>query len=123
MVKLIKELFIFLLKEMLIKEVMELVEVMKEEFGIDFSVVVVVVVVFVVEVEEKKLIFLVIFKFDNGKKFVIVKVVKEFFNFVLMDVNKLVLIFFVILKENIFVVEAEVLKVKLVEVGVDVELK
>lgn len=123
MVKLIKELFIFLLKEMLIKEVMELVEVMKEEFGIDFFVVVVVVVVFVVEVEEKKLIFLVIFKFDNGKKFVIVKVVKEFFNFVLMDVNKLVLIFFVILKENIFVVEVEVLKVKLVEVGVDVELK
>lgn len=123
MVKLIKELFIFLLKEMLIKEVMELVEVMKEEFGIDFLVVVVVVVVFVVEVEEKKLIFLVIFKFDNGKKFVIVKVVKEFFNFVLMDVNKLVLIFFVILKENIFVVEVEVLKVKLVEVGVDVELK
>lgn len=123
MVKLIKELFIFLLKEMLIKEVMELVEVMKEEFGIDFLVVVVVVVVFVVEVEEKKLIFLVIFKLDNGKKFVIVKVVKEFFNFVLMDVNKLVLIFFVILKENIFVVEVEVLKVKLVEVGVDVELK
>lgn len=123
MVKLIKELFIFLLKEMLIKEVMELVEVMKEEFGIDFFVVVVVVVVFVVEVEEKKLIFLVIFKLDNGKKFVIVKVVKEFFNFVLMDVNKLVLIFFVILKENIFVVEVEVFKVKLVEVGVDVELK
>ncbi len=122
MAKLTKESFISSLKEMSIKEVMELVEVMKEEFGIDPSAVAVAAAP-AAEAEEKKSTLSVILKSDNGKKLAIVKAVKELLNLALMDANKLVSTLPATLKENIPAAEAEALKAKLVEAGADVELK
>ncbi|MCE6090523.1 50S ribosomal protein L7/L12 [Mycoplasmopsis agalactiae] len=123
MAKLTKESFISSLKEMSIKEVMELVEAMKEEFGIDPSAVAVAAAAPAAEAEEKKSTLSVILKSDNGKKLAIVKAVKELLNLALMDANKLVSTLPATLKENIPAAEAEALKVKLVEAGADVELK
>lgn len=123
MAKLTKESFISSLKEMSIKEVMELVEAMKEEFGIDPSAVAVAAAAPVAEAEEKKSTLSVILKSDNGKKLAIVKAVKELLNLALMDANKLVSTLPATLKENIPAAEAEALKAKLVEAGADVELK
>lgn len=123
MAKLTKESFISSLKEMSIKEVMELVEAMKEEFGIDPSAVAVAVAAPAAEAEEKKSTLSVILKSDNGKKLAIVKAVKELLNLALMDANKLVSTLPATLKENIPAAEAEALKAKLVEAGADVELK
>ncbi|WP_331696607.1 50S ribosomal protein L7/L12 [Mycoplasmopsis agalactiae] len=123
MAKLTKESFISSLKEMSIKEVMELVEAMKEEFGIDPSAVAVAAAAPAAEAEEKKSTLSVILKSDNGKKFAIVKAVKELLNLALMDANKLVSTLPATLKENIPAAEAEALKAKLVEAGADVELK
>lgn len=123
MAKLTKESFISSLKEMSIKEVMELVEAMKEEFGIDPSAVAVAAAAPAAEVEEKKSTLSVILKSDNGKKLAIVKAVKELLNLALMDANKLVSTLPATLKENIPAAEAEALKAKLVEAGADVELK
>ncbi|AXJ68704.1 50S ribosomal protein L7/L12 [Mycoplasmopsis bovis] len=123
MAKLTKESFISSLKEMSIKEVMELVEAMKEEFGIDPSAVAVAVGAPAAEAEEKKSTLSVILKSDNGKKLAIVKAVKELLNLALMDANKLVSTLPATLKENIPAAEAEALKAKLVEAGADVELK
>ncbi|MEI7001249.1 50S ribosomal protein L7/L12 [Mycoplasmopsis bovis] len=121
MAKLTKESFISSLKEMSIKEVMELVEAMKEEFGIDPSAVAAAAPA--AEAEEKKSTLSVILKSDNGKKLAIVKAVKELLNLALMDANKLVSTLPATLKENIPAAEAEALKAKLVEAGADVELK
>ncbi len=123
MAKLTKESFITSLKEMSIKEVMELVEAMKEEFGIDPSAVAVAAAAPAAEAEEKKSTLSVILKSDNGKKLAIVKAVKELLNLALMDANKLVSTLPATLKENIPAAEAEALKAKLVEAGADVELK
>lgn len=123
MAKLTKESFISSLKEMSIKEVMELVEAMKEEFGIDPSAVAVAAAAPAAEAEEKKSTLSVILKSDNGKKLAIVKAVKELLNLALMDANKLVSTLPATLKENIPATEAEALKAKLVEAGADVELK
>ncbi|NEU02889.1 50S ribosomal protein L7/L12, partial [Escherichia coli] len=84
MAKLTKESFISSLKEMSIKEVMELVEAMKEEFGIDPSAVAVAAAAPAAEAEEKKSTLSVILKSDNGKKLAIVKAVKELLNLALM---------------------------------------
>ncbi|MCA8848603.1 50S ribosomal protein L7/L12, partial [Mycoplasmopsis bovis] len=121
MAKLTKESFISSLKEMSIKEVMELVEAMKEEFGIDPSAVAVAAAAPAAEAEEKKSTLSVILKSDNGKKLAIVKAVKELLNLALMDANKLVSTLPATLKENIPAAEAEALKAKLVEAGADVE--
>ncbi|QQH28499.1 50S ribosomal protein L7/L12 [Mycoplasmopsis bovis] len=112
MAKLTKESFISSLKEMSIKEVMELVEAMKEEFGIDPSAVAVAAAcTCLLKPEEKKSTLSVILKSDNGKKLAIVKAVKELLNLALMDANKLVSTLPATLKENIPVfAEAEALK-------------
>ncbi|MBZ4195417.1 50S ribosomal protein L7/L12 [Mycoplasma tauri] len=123
MAKITKEAFIESLKEMSIKEVMELVDAMKEEFGIDPTAVVAAAGAAAAPAEEAKSTFTVILKGDNGKKLAIVKAVKEALNLALMDANKLVSALPATLKENIPAAEAEALKAKLVEAGADVELK
>ncbi|WP_027334680.1 50S ribosomal protein L7/L12 [Mycoplasmopsis felifaucium] len=123
MAKLTKETFISSLKEMSIKEVMELVEAMKEEFGIDPTAVVAAAAAPAAPAEEAKSVVSVIIKGDNGKKLAIVKAVKELLNIALMDANKLVSTLPATIKENIPTAEAEALKAKLVEAGADVELK
>ncbi|WP_027120588.1 50S ribosomal protein L7/L12 [Mycoplasmopsis lipofaciens] len=123
MAKLTKETFIESLKEMSIKEVMELVEAMKEEFGIDPSAVVAAAApAGGAEAEEKSTVSVFITA-DNGKKLPIVKVVKEMLNLALMEANKLVSTLPATIKENIPAAEAEDIKAKLVEAGATVEVK
>ncbi|MGV2392902.1 UNVERIFIED_CONTAM: 50S ribosomal protein L7/L12 [Campylobacter lari] len=122
MAKLDKELFISSLKEMSIKEVMELVEAMKEEFGIDPTAVVAAAAA-PAAAEEAKASVSVVITSDNGKKLAIVKAVKELLNLALMDANKLVSALPATVKENIPSAEAEALKAKLVEAGATVEIK
>ncbi|MEA4115202.1 50S ribosomal protein L7/L12 [Mycoplasma sp. 744] len=122
MAKLEKQTFIEALKEMSIKEVMELVEAMKEEFGIDPSAVAVAAAPAAAEAEEKSSVSVVIVA-DNGKKLPIVKAVKELLNIPLMDASKLVSALPAVVKENIAPAEAENIKAKLVEAGASVDIK
>ncbi|MCS4536948.1 MULTISPECIES: 50S ribosomal protein L7/L12 [unclassified Mycoplasma] len=123
MAKLEKETFISALKEMTIKEVMELVEAMKEEFGIDPSAVAVAAAPAAGDAAEEKSSVNVVITSDNGKKLPIVKVVKELLGLALMDANKLVSALPAVVKENVSMNEAEELKAKLVEAGATVEFK
>lgn len=123
MAKLEKETFISALKEMSIKEVMELVEAMKEEFGIDPSAVAVAAAPAAAEASEEKSTVNVVITADNGKKLAIVKVVKETLGLALMDANKLVSALPATVKENVSKNEAEELKAKLTEAGATVEFK
>ncbi|WP_406615142.1 50S ribosomal protein L7/L12 [Mycoplasmopsis hyopharyngis] len=122
MAKLTKESFITSLKEMSIKEVMELVEAMKEEFGIDPAAVAVAAAPAAAAAEEKSEVSVII-KGDGGKKLQIVKAVKELLNLPLMDANKLVSNLPATIKENIKPEEAEQIKATLVEAGAEVEIK
>ncbi|MBU4690308.1 50S ribosomal protein L7/L12 [Mycoplasma sp. ES3157-GEN-MYC] len=123
MAKLEKDTFISALKEMSIKEVMELVQAMKDEFGIDPSAVAVAAAPAAGEAKEEKSSVNVVITADNGKKLPIVKVVKELLGLALMDANKLVSTLPAVVKENVTMNEAEELKAKLEEAGASVEFK
>ncbi|MBU4689893.1 50S ribosomal protein L7/L12 [Mycoplasma zalophidermidis] len=123
MAKLEKDTFISALKEMSIKEVMELVQAMKDEFGIDPSAVAVAAAPAAGEANEEKSSVNVVITADNGKKLPIVKVVKELLGLALMDANKLVSTLPAVVKENVTMNEAEELKAKLEEAGASVEFK
>ncbi|MGL4343322.1 MAG: 50S ribosomal protein L7/L12 [Metamycoplasmataceae bacterium] len=118
MAKLTKESFIASLKEMSIKEVMDLVEAMKEEFGIDPSAVA--VAAGPAAVVEEKTEFTVTLKSDGGKKVQVIKVVKDLTGLGLMEAKKLVESAPCKIKENVKKEEAEELKAKLIEAGAEV---
>lgn len=121
MAKLTKESFIESLKEMSIKEVMELVDAMKEEFGIDPSAVAVAAGPAAGPVEEKTE-FTVTLKSDGGNKVPTIKVVKEVTGLGLMEAKKLVESAPAPIKENVKKEEAEEIKKKLEEAGAQVSL-
>ncbi|WP_416371557.1 50S ribosomal protein L7/L12 [Mycoplasma struthionis] len=118
-----KEEFVSALKEMNIKEVMELVEGLKEEFGIDPTAVVAAAAPAAsAEAAEEKLIFNVTLKSDGGNKLNVIKVVKELTGLGLMDAKKLVESAPAVIKENVKKEEAEEIKAKLTEAGAEVTL-
>ncbi|QCZ36551.1 50S ribosomal protein L7/L12 [Mycoplasma nasistruthionis] len=119
MAKLTKELFIESLKEMSIKEVMELVDAMKEEFGIDPMAAVAVAAAPAEGGSEEKTSVKVVLKADNGKKVAIIKAVKEILDIALMDAKKIVDALPAVIKENIKPEEAEAIRAQLVEAGAD----
>ncbi|AWX42759.1 50S ribosomal protein L7/L12 [Metamycoplasma cloacale] len=120
MAKLTKEEFLSALKEMNIKEVMALVEGLKEEFGIDPTAVVATAAAAPAEAVEEKTSFNVTLKSDGGKKLEVIKVVKDLLGLGLMDAKKLVESAPALLKENVNKEEAEQIKAKLVEIGAEV---
>lgn len=122
MAKLTKEEFVSALKEMNIKEVMELVEGLKEEFGIDPTAVVAAAAPAAAEAVEEKSTFNVTLKSDGGNKLAVIKAVKDLLGLGLMDAKKLVESAPVLLKENVKKEEAEELKAKLAEVKAEVVL-
>ncbi|ENY53890.1 50S ribosomal protein L7/L12 [Metamycoplasma alkalescens] len=122
MAKLTKEEFVSALKEMNIKEVMELVEGLKEEFGIDPTAVVAAAAPAAAEAVEEKSTFNVTLKSDGGNKLAVIKVVKDLLGLGLMDAKKLVESAPALLKENVKKEEAEELKAKLAEVNAEVVL-
>lgn len=121
MAKLTKESFISSLKEMNIKEVMELVEALKEEFGIDPSAVAVAAAP--AEAAAEKTEFKVILKGDGGNKVAVIKVVKDATGLGLMDAKKLVESAPATVKENIKKDEAEALKKLLEQAGAQVSVE
>lgn len=120
MAKLTKETFIESLKEMTIKEVMELVEAMKEEFGIDPSAVAVAAAPAGGEAAAEKTEFKVTLKSDGGNKVAVIKVVKDATGLGLMDAKKLVESAPATVKENVKKEEAEELKKLLEAAGAQV---
>ncbi len=120
MAKITKEDFINSLKEMTILEVKELVDAMKEEFGVDPSAVAVAAPA-AGAVEEGPSTKTVVLKNAGGNKIAVIKIIKEVTGLGLVEAkgiadnggN---------LKENIPAEEAEALKAQLEEAGAEVEL-
>lgn len=122
MAKLTKETFIESLKEMNIKEVMELVEAMKEEFGIDPTAVAVAAAP-AAAADEKPSEVSIILKSAGGNKVAVIKEIKEITGVGLMDAKKLADAADSVIKENVKLEEAEAIKAKLVAAGATVEFK
>ncbi|MGL4184108.1 MAG: 50S ribosomal protein L7/L12 [Metamycoplasmataceae bacterium] len=118
MSKITKESFIESLKTMTIQEVMELVNAMKEEFGIDPSAVA--VAAGPAAVVEEKTAFTVTLKSDGGKKVNVIKVVKDLTGLGLMEAKALVESAPCAIKENIKKEEAAEIEAKLKEAGAEV---
>ncbi len=120
MAKITKDEFISALKEMTILEVKELVDAMKEEFGVDPSAVAVAVAPASQE-EAGSANKTVVLKSAGGNKIAVIKIIKEITGLGLVEAkgiadnggN---------LKENIPADEAEALKAQLEEAGAEVEL-
>ena len=121
MAKLTKESFIESLKEMNIKEVMELVDAMKEEFGIDPTAVAVAAGP-VGGADDAPTEVTVTLKSIGGNKVSVIKAVKEITGAGLMDAKKMVESAPVAIKEGIKPEEAAELKAKLEEAGAEVEV-
>lgn len=120
MAKLTKEDFISSLKEMTILEVKELVDAMKEEFGVDPSAVAVAAPA-AGAVEEGPSTKTVVLKSAGGNKIAVIKIIKEITGLGLVEA-KAIADNGGNLKENIAAAEAEELKAKLEEAGAEVEL-
>ena len=121
MAKLTKEDFISALKEMTILEVKELVDAMKEEFGVDPSAVAVAAAPAGAAEEAGSANKTVVLKNAGGNKIAVIKIIKEVTGLGLVEAkgiadnggN---------LKENIPAEEAEALKAQLEEAGAEVVL-
>ena len=118
MAKLNKEDFISALKEMTILEVKELVDAMKEEFGVD-PMAVAVAAAPAAAVDEGPKTRTVVLKSAGGNKIAVIKIIKEITGLGLVEAvadnggN---------IKENIPAEEAEAIKTQLTEAGAEVEL-
>jgi large subunit ribosomal protein L7/L12 len=121
MAKLKKEDFINGLKEMTILEVKELVDAMKEEFGVDPSAVSAAPAA-ATAAEEKPSTQTVVLKSAGGNKIAVIKIIKEVTGLGLVEA-KGVADNGGNIKENIPTEEAEALKKQLEEAGATVELK
>ena len=124
MAKLTKKEFIESLKEMNIKEVMELIEGLKEEFGIDPTAVAAVASAPAAAAAEEKSTFNVTLKSlpATANKVGVIKVVKDLLGIGLMDAKKLVESAPALLKENAKKEEAEDIKAKLAAAQAEVTL-
>ena len=121
MAKLNKEDFISALKEMTILEVKELVDAMKEEFGVDPSAVAVAAPGAGAAVDEGPSTKTVVLKNAGGNKIAVIKIVKEITGLGLVEAKALA-DNGGNLKENIPAEEAEALKAQLEEAGAEIEL-
>ena len=126
MAKLNKEDFISALKEMTILEVKELVDAMKEEFGVDPSAVAVAAAPAAgagAAAAEEKTEFDVILAEAGATKMQVIKVVKEITGLGLKEAKAIVDGAPKAVKEKVSQAEADDIKKKLEEAGAKVELK
>ena len=121
MAKLNKEDFISALKEMTILEVKELVDAMKEEFGVDPMAVAVAAAPAAGAVDEGPSTKTVVLKSAGGNKIAVIKIIKEITGLGLVEA-KAVADNCGNIKENIPSEEAEAIKTQLTEAGAEVEL-
>lgn len=122
MAKLNKEEFISGLKEMNLLEIKELVDAMKEEFGVDPSAVAVAAAPVAAEAAEEKTNFDVVLTNAGANKIAVIKIVREVTALGLVEAKNLTEAGGAI-KEGLKKEEAEELKAKLEEAGATVELK
>ena len=122
MAKLTREDFISSLKEMNLLEIKELVDAMKEEFGVDPSAVAVAAPVAGAAAEAAPSTVTVSIADAGAGKVGVIKVVKEITGLGLKEAKDIVDANGVV-KENIPVAEAEEIKAKLEEAGATVEVK
>ena len=120
MAKLQRDEFISSLKEMTILEVKELVDAMKEEFGVDPSAVAVAAAP-VEAKEEGPSTKTVVLKNAGGNKIAVIKIIKELTGLGLVEAKGLADKGGNI-KENIPAADAEAIKAQLTEAGAEVEL-
>ena len=121
MAKLNKDDFISALKEMTILEVKELVDAMKEEFGVDPSAVAVAAAPAAAEEDAGSSTKTVVLKSAGGNKIAVIKIIKEITGLGLVDAKALADNGGNI-KENIPADEAEAIKTQLTDAGAEVEL-
>ena len=121
MAKLTRDEFISALKEMTILEVKELVDAMKEEFGVDPSAVAVAAAP-VAAVEEGPSKMDVVLTAAGANKLAVIKIIKEVTGLGLKEAKEIADNGGVV-KENVSTDEANELKAKLEEAGATVELK
>ena len=123
MAKLTREDFISALKEMTILEVKELVDAMKEEFGVDPSAVAVAAAPVAGAEDAGSSTKTVVLKSAGGNKIAVIKIIKEITGLGLVEAKGLVDKVPAPIKENIKPEEAEAIKEKLMAAGATVEIK
>lgn len=106
-----------------VKEVNELAEILKEEYGIEPAAAAVVMAGPAAEAAEEKTSFDVVLKSAGASKLAIVKAVKELAGLGLKEAKDIVDAAPATLKEGVSKDEAEALKKQLEELGAEVELK
>ncbi len=122
MAKLTRDEFISSLKEMTLLEIKELVDAMKEEFGVDPSAVAVAAPAAGAAAEEGPSTVTVSIADAGAAKVAVIKVVKEITGLGLKE-SKDIVDSNGVVKENIAKAEAEEIKAKLEEAGATVEVK
>ena len=122
MAKLTREDFISSLKEMTLLEIKELVDAMKEEFGVDPSAVAVAAPAAGADAEAAPSTVTVSIADAGAGKVGVIKVVKDITGLGLKE-SKDIVDSNGVVKENISVAEAEEIKAKLEEAGATVEVK
>jgi len=124
MAKLTKAAFIEALKEMTLLEIKELVDGLKEEFGIDPTAVAAAPAAgAAVAAEEEKTEFDVILKNFGTNKIAVIKIVREVTGLGLADAKTLTETADAVIKEKIKKEDAEALKQALQDAGATVEIK
>ncbi len=116
--------FIEALKEMNILEIKELIDAMKDEFGIDPSAVAAAAAPVAAEAEDEgpKEVNVMMTSF-GGSKVAVIKVVRELTGMGLIEAKKLVDSAPVVIKEKVKEEEGKEIAAKLTEAGATVELK
>ncbi len=122
MTKITKEEFISSLKEMTLLEIKELVDAMKEEFGVDPTAVAVAAAPTSDNANEEPSTLTVVLTSAGANKIQVIKIVRELTGLGLKEAKDMVDAGGNI-KENIKVEEANEIKAKLEEAGATVELK
>lgn len=123
MAKLTKAAFIEALKEMSILEIKELVDGLKEEFGIDPSAVSAAAPAAAAAIVEEQTEFNVVLKSFGAKKLEVIKVVRELTGLGLVEAKTLTETPNSIVKEKVKKEDAQAAKEKLVAAGAEVEIK
>ena len=122
MAKLTKAAFIEALKEMTLLEIKELVDGLKEEFGIDPTAVAAAPAA-VAAVEEEKTEFDVVLKTFGTNKIAVIKIVREITGLGLADAKTLTETPDAVVKEKAKKEDAEAIKTQLSDAGATVEIK
>lgn len=123
MAKLTKQAFVDALKEMTLLEIKELIDGLKEEFGIDPSAVAVAAGPAQVAEVEEQTEFTVILKSFGDRKIEVIKVVRALTGLGLVEAKGLVETPNAVIKENIKKDEAQAIKEQLETAGAVVEVK